>query len=293
MIKRKLFGRAVCLFLLILYIPLTGFISSADADSDGIPANAEGRLAYIREKGVLTVATEPYFPPQEFIHPSLSGKEQYIGSDIELARRIAQRMGVELEIVPMNFSRVLTSVAEGECDLAISALSYTPDRASRVELSRGYHFSEEAAGSALLIRKENRNRIRSLSDLKGRNITAQRGSLRESLLAEQVFNYREFRRLPSVQDVYISLKDRVSDAACVDLETANVYLENNPKSGLMLVPDVVFIPDKLYEGDRIAARKDEKDLIAFVDTIIEEVVESGEYERWFSEYRDLAESLGY
>ena len=71
--------------------------------SRGIPENATGVLERIRRTGVLRVATEPYFPPQEFIDPDRTGQQQYAGADMELARLIAERMGVELQIVPMEF----------------------------------------------------------------------------------------------------------------------------------------------------------------------------------------------
>ena len=105
--------------------------------SHGIPEDAAGALERIRLRGKLLVATEPYYPPQEFIDPSKTGQDQYVGPDMELARLIAKRMGVELEIVPMEFSRVLFAVADGECDLAISALAYTPSRAVMMTLSKG------------------------------------------------------------------------------------------------------------------------------------------------------------
>ena len=64
---------------------------------------------------------------------------------MELARLIAKRMGVELRIVPLDFSEVLTSVADGTNDLIISGLSFTPARAGMLEMSKGYHFSEETS----------------------------------------------------------------------------------------------------------------------------------------------------
>ena len=145
--------------------------------SGGIPASAIGRLAQIRKNGLLRVATEPYYPPQEFIDPSLSGQDQFVGADMELARLIARRMGVELEIVPMEFNQVLDSIAEGEYDLAISALSYTAQRAARMELSKGYYFTSAQAAAGILIRAEDADEISSVADLNGRDIVALSGSL--------------------------------------------------------------------------------------------------------------------
>ena len=130
------------------------FVDGSMDISEGIPKSVtEGALVRIREAGVLRVATEPYYPPQEFIDPDFSGQETYQGADMERARTIARKMGVELEIVPMEFTQVLNAVRDGACDLAISALSFTPARASMVEMSKGYNYAGEDAGSALLIRE--------------------------------------------------------------------------------------------------------------------------------------------
>lgn len=259
--------------------------------SAGIPENAEGVLGRVRETGVLRVATEPYFPPQEFIDPSLEGQDSYVGADMEMARLIAQRMGVALEIVPMEFSETLNAVADGNCDLAISALMYTPGRAARMTLSKGYNFSGENAGSGLMIRTVDRRTITGIESLENRDIVAQSGSLQESLMADNVHNYREFRRVPTMQDVYRALANGSADAAMVDIESGAAYVENNPEMGLMLVSGVRFTPEAQYDGDRVAARKGENQLIAFVNGVIDELLESGQYRDWMEQYAALAEAL--
>lgn len=264
---------------------------SIDA-SAGIPDDAQGVLADIRDRGVLRVATEPYYPPQEFIDPTLEGQDSFVGSDMELARLIAQRMGVALEIVPMDFSEVLNAVADETCDLAISALSYTPGRAAVAELSKGYNYADEKAGSALLIRKADADEIAGVEDLAGRDIAAQRSSLQELLMAENVLNYHEFRRLNSMQEVYDALEDGSVDAVMADLETARGYIENKPGCGLMLVPGVRFTLDEAFDGDRVAGRKGELQLMYFVNGVIDELLESGQYRAWFEEYEARAAELG-
>lgn len=260
--------------------------------SAGIPADAEGVLADIRDAGVLRVATEPYYPPQEFIDPDLSGQESFVGSDMELARLIAQRMGVELEIVPMDFSEVLDAVAADQCDLAISGLSYTPGRAAKMTLSKGYNFAEGGAGSGLMIRAADSGEITDVNSLKGRDIAAQSGSLQEALMADNVFHYHEFRRLGTVQALYDALADGSVDAVMVDYESGANYAESNPETGLMMLPDVHFTLEEQFDGDRIAAKKGEGQLIGFVNGVIDEVLRSGQYRAWFDAYTERAAQLG-
>ena len=252
--------------------------------SAGIPADVTGRLADIRSAGRLTVATEPYYPPQEFIDETKTGQDRYVGADMELARLIAERMGVELEIVPLPFIDVIDSVAEGRYDLAISALSFTMGRAARLEMSKGYYYTDEEAACGLIIREEDRESIQSLHDLAERDIVAQSGSIQETMASENIVFYRKFRRLSSVGDVYQAVETKQADAGAVEIENARSYIQENPACGLMLLPDVAFALQPQYKGDRIAAEKGEIELICFVNGVIDEVIASGQYDRWFEQY---------
>ena len=266
------------------------YVDGSIDPSAGIPEDAKGKLAKILNAGVLRVATEPYYPPQEFIDPSKEGQDQYVGSDMELARLIAARMGVTLEIVPMDFSQVLLAVDDEICDMAISGLAFTPGRAVMVTLSKGYHYTNGNASTGLLINVANRERISSTDDLRNKDIVAQSGSLQELLLSERVYDYHKFRRVETIQEVYDAIESGKEVAATVDIETAQTYIENHPN--LMLVPGVYFSLDEQFDGDRIAVKKGEYQLMYFINGVIDEVLESGQYEEWFVEYGRLWEKIG-
>ena len=144
----------------------------------------------------------------------------------------------------------------------------------------------------ILIREADAEAIRGVKDLDGRNIVAQSGSLQEALMMGHVLNYREFRRLGSMQEVYDFLAEGKADAAMVDLGSAREYMNNNPDSGLMLVPGVRFTQEERFQGDRVAARKGETQLIAFVNGVIDELLASGQYMTWYGESVALAARLG-
>jgi polar amino acid transport system substrate-binding protein len=112
-------------------------------------AEAADRLEDIKKRGYIEVATEPYFAPNEFIDPTKSGDDKYVGSDIELAKYIGKNLGVDVKIVPLEFSAVLTGVTEGKYDMAISALAYTPVREEAMNLSKGYHFQKGQKGHGI------------------------------------------------------------------------------------------------------------------------------------------------
>ena len=267
------------------------YVDSSMDVSGGIPEDASGVLARIRERGVLRVATEPYYPPQEFIDPGFDGQDKYRGADMELARLIAERMGVELHIEEMEFTEVLPAVANDVCDLAISALSFTPGRASSHTMSKGYYFSD-IPKTVIIVRAEDAAEITSVADLAGRTLAAQQGSLQEAMMAANVYVYKEFRRLSQVQEVYSAVARGTADAGAADAETAIEYLANNPQEGLMILPGVEFYLQREYLGDRIAARNGEYELIAFVNGVIDEVLKNQLYDEWIAEARERVRELG-
>ena len=269
------------------------YVDGAIDITGGIPDDAEGVLAGIRERGVLRVATDPYFAPQEFIDPEQEGQARYAGADMELARLIAERMGVRLEIVEMDFQDVLTSVNLDECDLAISALAFMPSRAVTNAMSKGYYFSDTPK-TVMLIRQEDADSITALEGLKGKTLIAQQGSLQEAMVAgcEEVPVYLEFRRVPTIGEVYEALRNGRADAGALDAETAEAYLNKNPGCGLVIAEGIEFELQAEYRGDRVAAKKGEYQLLYFVNGVIDEALASGWYEQWIQEARERAGELG-
>ena len=260
--------------------------------SRGIPENATGVMDRIKRKGVLRVATEPYFAPQEFIDPTKTGTDQYAGADMELARLIASRMGVTLEIVPMEYTQVLPALTDNLVDLTISAMAFTPRRAASYTMSKGYYFTDSTATTAFVIREADRELYTSVDDLHDKTLIVQSSSLQEALVAKQVRNYREFRRVSSVQTVYEAVRQGKADVGIVDLETAQAYIRNNQGSGLILAEGLYYVPEEQYLGNRVVAKKGELQLIYFVNGVIDEVLEKGAYERWIEEAQERADQLG-
>ena len=268
------------------------FVDASMDISGGIPETAGGVLAGIRERGVLRVATEPYFAPQEFIDPDLKGQEAYVGADMKLAKLIAERMGVELVIVPMNFTDVLPAVSDDQCDLAISALSFTPARAMSNTMSKGYFFSDSPANITMVIREEDAEKIRTIDDLAELTLAAQQASLQEAMTVANVTKYKEFRRVLQTSEVYEMVTSGKADAGAVDMENAENYIRNNPDCGLVMLEGIRFTLEEQYAGDRIAAKKGETELMYFVNGVIDEVLEKGLYDQWYKEAQQRADDLG-
>lgn len=276
---------------------MVGIISGCSADkttkeTSKETAEPKNRLEAIIERGYIEVATEPYFAPYEFIDPSKTGNEQYVGSDIKLAQYIADELGVELRIVPLEFSAVLSSITEGKYDLAISALSYTPARAQAMNMSNGYYYAEGGDGHGLLIRTEDAENIKGAEDIADKVIVAQSGSLQELYVNEQIPKYKEFKRVSATTDGFLMVQEGKADVCATSIPTAQLYIEANKDSGLMVVDSFEFYVDEKTSGTRIGIPLGEEELTEKVNEIIDEVVNDGTFEQWHEEYTKYSKELG-
>ena len=161
-----------------------------------------------------------------------------------------------------------------------------------MELSKGYYFSDDDLGYGLVIREADKDVITSIEDLKDKVVMAQSGSLQEALTNDNIPKYKEFKRVSSMQDAFLAVQEGKADVATVDVENAKLYIQNNPECGMMVVPDVYFKLEEQYDGTRIGAPKGEIALMYFVNGVIDEILESGQYEEWFKEYTEYAGTLG-
>lgn len=275
---------------LLLTVTVAGVVSGCASNTTA--EENINRLDAIKERGYLEVVMEPYFAPYEFIDPSKEGQEQYVGSDVELAKYIADKFGVELKIFPLEFGAVLSSITEGKYDLAISALAYKPDRAEAMNMSKGYYFSKDNPGYGLLIRKEDASDIKGPEDVKDKVIVAQSGSLQELFVNEQVPEYREFKRVSATTDGFLMVEENKADACAVSIGMAQLYIDANPNAGLMVVENFEFEVDEIMDGTRIGIPLGEDELTDEINKIVDEVVSTGIYEKWYSEYTEYAKKLG-
>ena len=266
-----------------------GAEGSADAHLDSASGS---RLDDILARGYMEVATEPYFAPNEFIDPSKQGDDKYVGADIELAKYIAEKLGVECRIVPLEFEAVLTGITEGKYDMAISSLAYTPARAEAMELSNGYYFEDETVQYGLMVRNENLEAIKGVEDLADKTIVFQSGSLQEMFANEQVPACKEAKRVSATTDGFLMVQEGKADAVITEKTTAQLYIDANSGCEMTVVPDFSFKVDETTQGTRIGMPKGETELCDKVNEIIDEVVESGVYADWYEEYKEYARSLG-
>lgn len=247
--------------------------------------SSQNRLEKILESGKLVLATSPDFAPLEFEDLS-SGEAQYVGSDIELAKYIAEKLGVELEISAMDFSAVQAAIPSGQADIAISGFARTEERAQNLELSTPFNITEDG-GQTVLVAKGQGANYTAAEDFSGLQIGAQNGSLQYNLVSSQLPDDVEIVPVGSLNDGVLMLETGKIDALASDLSNAELLLESHDG-----IETTDFMFEYSSEGNVAAVKKGETELIEAVNEIIEEVNELGLYEQWKDEATELAKSLG-
>ena len=247
--------------------------------------SSQNRLEKILESGKLVLATSPDFAPLEFEDLS-SGEAQYVGSDIELAKYIAEKLGVELEISAMDFSAVQAAIPSGQADIAISGFARTEDRAQNMELSTPFNITEDG-GQTVLVAKGQGANYTAAEDFSGLQIGAQNGSLQYNLVSSQLPEDVEIVPVGSLNDGVLMLETGKIDALASDLSNAELLLESHDG-----IETTDFMFEYSSEGNVAAVKKGETELIEAVNEIIEEVNELGLYDQWKDEATELAKSLG-
>ena len=247
--------------------------------------SSQNRLEKILESGKLVLATSPDFAPLEFEDLS-SGEAQYVGSDIELAKYIAEKLGVELEISAMDFSAVQAAIPSGQADIAISGFAKTEERAQNMELSTPFNITEDG-GQTVLVAKGQGANYTAAEDFSGLQIGAQNGSLQYNLVSEQLPDDVEIVPVGSLNDGVLMLETGKIDALASDLSNAELLLESHDG-----IETTDFMFEYSSEGNVAAVKKGETELIEAVNEIIDEVNELGLYQQWKDEATELAKSLG-
>ncbi|HEM2750281.1 TPA: transporter substrate-binding domain-containing protein [Streptococcus suis] len=230
--------------------------------------SSQSALDKIKEKGTLVVATSPDYAPFEF-QALVDGKNEVVGADIMLAQKIADELGVKLEVSAMSFDNVLSSVQNGKADIAIAGLSYSEDRAKVFDFSESYY----QISDVLLIKKDSANSLTSIDAMSGKTLAVQKGSTQESYAQENI-SQANLISLTLMGEAVNELKSGKVDAILMDSPVAAGYVSQNSD---LAVASVEF-PTIDENSKVIALPKGSAELKTAIDKVIAEVKASGEFD---------------
>ncbi|MCI5572864.1 MAG: transporter substrate-binding domain-containing protein [Faecalibacterium prausnitzii] len=190
--------------------------ASSVAGSAAASAGAAGDLATV-VAGKLTMATNATFPPYEMTTDS----GEIEGIDVDTAKAIAEKLGLELQIDDMDFDAALLSVQQGKADIVMAGVTVTDERKAVMDFSDSY-----ATGIQSII-VPNDSDIASPDDLAGKKIGTQRGTTgyiycSDDFGEDSVVAYDN--GLTAVQ----ALNNGQVDAVVIDDAPAKEYVAANP-----------------------------------------------------------------
>ncbi|WP_425448199.1 transporter substrate-binding domain-containing protein [Dethiothermospora halolimnae] len=249
-----MFKKGLLVFIsLVMVISLFGCGSSEEDVS---------KLEKIKKDGKIVLGTSADYPPYEF-HKEIDGKDKIVGFDIEIAKKIAEDLGVELEIKDMQFKGLLPALKTDKVDFVIAGMTPDKERAKEVDFSNIYYNAEHG----LVILEKNKDKYKSVEDFKGKTIGVQKGAIQERIAKEQIADVK-LKSLGKVTDLMLQLKKGRIDGVLVEDVVGSAYVRNN--EGLLLT-DIVLKDDD--GGSAIAIKKGNKELVEKINKTIKALKE--------------------
>ena len=233
---------------------------------------AQGSLPQIKERGELIIATDPTYPPFEYME-----KEKMIGFDVDIGNELGKDLGVKVKWVGLEWAGVLGSLESGKCDLAMAGITITTERKGK-----GYVFSRPYLLSGQeIVRRKGDTRINGPKDLVDKVVAVQQETTGQFAVAKLGVPKERMLRFDQVQDGLMDVRNKRSDATVGDLPTLKAILQKG-------FPELELVGDPFVkETLGIVAWKNNPTLIGLVNRSLSQMMVDGRYaaayRKWFGE----------
>lgn len=215
----------------------------------------------------LKVGTAPNYKPFNYKQDS-----KLTGFDTDLVEEIAQKNGIEIVWVETNFDGLIPALKAGKIDMIASAMSATDERRQSVDFTKPYYMSKN-----LYIKLKNNEALQTKTDLEGKKIGVQLGTLQEN--TAKTIKDAQIQSNKDLNIAVLALKNNKIDAIVADEDTAKGFLAENP--------DLVSFYQETDggEGFSFAFDKDkQKEVIEIFNKGIDEAKASGFYDNLIKKY---------
>jgi len=242
-------------------------MSAAAALAAASPARA-GQLQDILDRGKIVVGIALGGEPIGF----RNDRNQPVGYDVDVARLLAEKLGVELEIAEVTGANRIPMLQSGQIDIIIANITATLERAKAIDFTMPYL----RAGIKILIQRD--SEIEGIEDLDGKRVVVGRGGTGEQLVR---------RMAPGAELVYVDnyapegillMRQGRADAALED----NSLIDYTARQ----YPDRLVALPRMYTSDAICfgVRKKDPDFLRWLDMFISEYVRSGLYREYYAKW---------
>lgn len=217
-----------------------GTLTAATFSVSADPSIASQVPAAIKSKGTLTVAADATYPPDEFI---ASDGKTVIGMDADLAKALAQVMGLQASVQNVTFDAIIPGLAAGKYDLGMSSFTDTKEREQIVDF-----VTYLTAGSAIFGKATGGPDLATLDALCGHTVAAERGTTQQEDIATQDQKCKSEGKpgvtpaiFPDQNGVNLAVTSGRADAAMADSPVAAYIAEKS--NGQLKVTGGPFPPE--------------------------------------------------
>ena len=229
--------------------------------------------------GKLTMVTSPDFAPYEFYALDAEGTPTLAGFDIALGQYIADYLGLELEIVPMDFDGTIAELGAGKADIGMAGYSPDPDRENAMSFSEVYY----TGGQSFVCHINNAAAFATLEAANSADyqIGAQIGSIHAELANTHTPD-ADIVELAKVTNIIAEVVGGKLDGAFIEKVVAETYAKNYPE--LCVVLDVPYDA----EGSVVGVNKNNPALLAAVNLAIKAALEDGSMAQFVADANELS-----
>lgn len=278
MIKKNV--KKVISIMLVVVMILALAACSAQTSIETKPASeqkAAGKVDEIKAKGKIVLGTSADYPPYEF-HKEINGKDTIVGFDMDIAKAIAKDLGVELEIKDMKFDGLLAALVADDIDFIVAGMVPKEERKKSVDFSIPYYQAEQK----MLVKATIADKIKTIDDLNGLKIGAQKSTVQEDIATKQI-KASEVKALSKITDLVLELKNDKIDGIVLVAPVATAYAKQNQD---LVVPDVSFGKE---DGVAVAVNKGNTDLVDAINATLDKLMKDGSIDKFIGDATILSE----
>ncbi|MCX7841733.1 MAG: ABC transporter substrate-binding protein [Clostridia bacterium] len=242
------------------------------------PEKKETKLDAIKKAGKIVLGTSADYAPYEF-HAMIGGKDTIVGFDIEIAKEIAKELGVKLEIQDIGFDGLLQALNADKVDFVMAGMTPNEERKKSVDFSNIYYYAKQG----VMVRSEDKDKYKTISDLKGKKVGAQLTTIQEKIVKEQMPEAK-LVSLTKIPDLVLELKNKKVEAIVVELPVANGYVKKNAD---LAVSDIKVEEDT--GGSAAAVKKGNPELVEAINKVLDRLIKDGSVDRFVAEANEMNE----
>lgn len=266
---------------------LLALVLSVSSLLHGTAASAD-TLDDIKSRGELVVGMEVAYKPFEFFQNG-----QVVGFDVDVAKHVADALGVKLRTVDASWAGILPALLEKKFDVVLSGMTITGDRMKKVSFSQPV-----AVGSVVFLVRKNDDRITKAEDVAGKVVATQLGSIGDrvakqfqaKLTATGKPGYSNFKLYDAFPEAYLELGNGRVDAVAGALPVLQTVVAERP-GRYKIVTGIQDI--EAYLG--MAIRKEDESLLKFVNEQIQGLKGSGKLAqlqlKWFGSAQTVPDAI--